>query len=422
MAMGKNITVAHIQYDFDAVLEEQHENDDGFYINVDRNLNEIKEYRIKVLANNEGVDAGEKNSFEKINSHLYMAQLNGQKFLFNTIKKDYSKMFEGADYTAVDSIKVPTKQFILGTTEGNIKVLDSNFSLEREINQAHAGEITKLKFFPSGEALISGSQDMQVKIWSVKDGSNPRSLIGHKATITDIAIIDRGRNVLSASLDGTIRLWECGTASTVHTFSRKENPHDGVNSIAVFVGTKEQLLESPDIKKRDLEFGTYGKHVIAGHASGVITVHDVFSRRQITQLPSKFTSSCNSLAIDVNDPNYIYAGYENGMLAQWDLRSPEHPVDEFSINEGVRINSVCFADEFLLVSSGLDTSIKFDITRDPKSQHPVIASKAPIFLVSDDNEVNQFCYTPHSESQKEVITVGKHNFFALYNLSSDVFI
>lgn len=418
--MVKNITVAHIQNDFDAVLEEEHENDDGFYINVDKNLNEIKEYIIKVLANKEGVDPGEKNNFEKVDSYLYMAQLDGQKFLFNTIKKDYSNMLEGADYTAVDSIKVQTKRFVLGTTEGNIKVLNSNFSLEREINLAHAGEITKLKFFPSGEALISGSQDMQVKIWSVKDGSNPRSLIGHKATITDIAIIDRGRNVLSASLDGTIRLWECGTASTVHTFNRKENPHDGVNSIAIFMRTEKQLLGVPDINKRDLEFGTYGKHIIAGHVSGVITVHDVFSKRQTTQLPSKFTSPCNSLAADVHDPNYIYAGYENGMLAQWDLRSPEHPVDEFSINEGVRINSVCFTEGALLVSSGLDTSIKFDITKDSESQHPVIAFKAPIFLVSNDNEVNQFCCTSHTKSQKEVIAVGKHSFFALYNLSSDV--
>lgn len=64
--MTKTITVAHIQYDFKAVLEENDENDDEFYINVDKNLNEIKEHKIVVLGNSRGVDAGKGNTFEKV--------------------------------------------------------------------------------------------------------------------------------------------------------------------------------------------------------------------------------------------------------------------------------------------------------------------------------------------------------------------
>ncbi|QHS73319.1 Rpn14p [Saccharomyces paradoxus] len=416
--MRKIITVAHIQYDFEAVLEEEHEYNDEFYVNVDKNLNEIKEHKIVVLANSKGVDAGEGNAFEKIDFHLYKARLDGHDFLFNTIKRDCSKVLKSADYTAVDTTEIQMRRFTLGTTEGDIKVLDSNFNLEREISQAHVGEITKLKFFPSGEALISSSQDMQLKIWSVRDGVNPRTLIGHKATVTDIAIIDRGRNVLSASLDGTIRLWECGTATTIHTFNRKENPYDGVNSIALFAETEKQFSDISTPKKDNLEFGTHGKHVIAGHVSGVITVYNVFSKEQTIQLPSKFTCSCNTLAVDMNNANYVYAGYENGMLAQWDLRSPECPVDEFLINEGTPITNVYFAAGALFVSSGLDTSIKLDIISDPKSERPVVGFETPTFLVSNDDEVSQFCHLPHNESRGEVIEVGKYNFCALYNLSN----
>ncbi|CAI4039264.1 hypothetical protein SMKI_07G2450 [Saccharomyces mikatae IFO 1815] len=415
--MSKLITVAHIQYDFEAVLENDNENDDQFYINVDKNMNEIEEHKIIVLANKRGIDAGKGNAFKKIDTHLYKARLDEQDFLFNTIKRDCSKMLKSANYTAVDTIRTQMRRFILGTTEGDIKVLDSNFNLEREISQAHVGEITKLNFFPSGEALISGSQDMRLKIWAVRDGSNPRTLTGHKATITDIAIIDRGRNVLSASLDGTIRLWECGTAATIHTFNRKENPYDGVNSIALFAGAEKQSLGVPTLKKNDLEFGTFGKYVIAGHVSGVITIHDVFSKEQTMQLPSKFISPCNSLAIDVNNVNYVYAGYENGMLAQWDLRSPERPVDEFLISEGIPINNIHFAAGALFVSSGHDTSIKLDIISDPKSERPVIGFETPTFLVSNDDEVRQFCFLLDNESKGEMVEVGKYNFCALYNLN-----
>ena len=52
------------------------------------------------------------------------------------------------------------------------------------------------RFFPSGQVVLSGSMDMQVKIWSALDGQCPMTLRGHTQRITDLAIVSRGRNVL----------------------------------------------------------------------------------------------------------------------------------------------------------------------------------------------------------------------------------
>ena len=48
-------------------------------------------------------------------------------------------------------------------------------------------------------------------------GENPVTLTGHTRKATALAIVDRGRNVLSAAWDGTVRLWDCGTAACLAT-------------------------------------------------------------------------------------------------------------------------------------------------------------------------------------------------------------
>lgn len=40
---------------------------------------------------------------------------------------------------------------------------------------------------------------MQLKIWSAETGQCPVSLRGHTGSIMDVAIVDRGRNVVSVS-------------------------------------------------------------------------------------------------------------------------------------------------------------------------------------------------------------------------------
>lgn len=40
---------------------------------------------------------------------------------------------------------------------------------------------------------------MQLKIWSAETGQCPVTLRGHTGSIMDVAIVDRGRNVVSVS-------------------------------------------------------------------------------------------------------------------------------------------------------------------------------------------------------------------------------
>lgn len=44
---------------------------------------------------------------------------------------------------------------------------------------------------------------------------------GFIAAIVDTAIVERGRNIVSVSKDGTARLWDCGQSSCLDIVSRE---------------------------------------------------------------------------------------------------------------------------------------------------------------------------------------------------------
>lgn len=49
----------------------------------------------------------------------------------------------------------------------------------------------------------------------MKDGINPRTLKGHTRAVTSLGIIGIGKEVVSASLDGTIRVWQVSTGKEI---------------------------------------------------------------------------------------------------------------------------------------------------------------------------------------------------------------
>lgn len=65
--------------------------------------------------------------------------------------------------------------------------------------QGHGGPAYKCRFFPSGVVVITAGADGSSRIWSAETGVNPVVLKGHTMAVTDLAIVEKGRNVLTVS-------------------------------------------------------------------------------------------------------------------------------------------------------------------------------------------------------------------------------
>ena len=60
---------------------------------------------------------------------------------------------------------------------------------------------------PDGQHIISGSDDMLVKVWSVATKRLVSDCIGHTDTVFAVAAMPDGQRILSGSNDATVRVW-----------------------------------------------------------------------------------------------------------------------------------------------------------------------------------------------------------------------
>lgn len=68
-------------------------------------------------------------------------------------------------------------------------------------------KINALAVNPSGQTFVTASRD-RIEVWDGQTGKRLRSLQGHKDWISALAISPNGTIIASASLDGTVKLWD----------------------------------------------------------------------------------------------------------------------------------------------------------------------------------------------------------------------
>jgi WD40 repeat protein len=61
---------------------------------------------------------------------------------------------------------------------------------------------------PDGELLVTSSRDGLARVWDVRSGAMVADLRGHTDEVTDAAFTTTGRDVVTLSLDGTVRSWQ----------------------------------------------------------------------------------------------------------------------------------------------------------------------------------------------------------------------
>jgi WD40 repeat protein len=73
----------------------------------------------------------------------------------------------------------------------------------------HAGPVGSLVFAPDGLSLASsGTWEREIRLWDAATGKERRRLQGHDERTTSLALSPDGKFLASASLDGTILVWD----------------------------------------------------------------------------------------------------------------------------------------------------------------------------------------------------------------------
>lgn len=79
------------------------------------------------------------------------------------------------------------------------------------IIRGHSAKVQSACLSPDGNQIISASDDKTIRIWDVHTGECLDSLVGHKSEVLFANYNSDGNRVVSTSADGTVRIWETQT-------------------------------------------------------------------------------------------------------------------------------------------------------------------------------------------------------------------
>ena len=117
------------------------------------------------------------------------------------------------------------------------------------------------------QVILSTSSDLSIRIFGL-DGSNPRTLKGHTRAVTCTAILGPGKEILSGSRDGTVRLWNVGQGKQVKKWFI--NPPRAVGALFVDTNTDADTDTTAGEGK-----GKGKERILAIRADGVMQVFNM---------------------------------------------------------------------------------------------------------------------------------------------------
>jgi hypothetical protein len=86
-------------------------------------------------------------------------------------------------------------------------------------NMRHSGPVLGCAFAPDGKTFVSASGDGTLKLWDAATGKELRTFTGHKAYVRGCAFSPDGTRLVSASDDQTLKLWDAAGGKELRTFT-----------------------------------------------------------------------------------------------------------------------------------------------------------------------------------------------------------
>jgi hypothetical protein len=111
---------------------------------------------------------------------------------------------------AVSSIAFsPDGRMLSGSRDGTMRLWDVNQEGEGRVFRRPPGWwVGCVAFCPDGRRALAGYYDYSIRLWDLQTGQEVRYYLGHRGTVTSLAVSPDGRTFLSGSDDHTMRLWD----------------------------------------------------------------------------------------------------------------------------------------------------------------------------------------------------------------------
>lgn len=211
--------------------------------------------------------------------------------------------------------------------------------------KGHERPLTVVKYNRDGDLLFSCSKDYKPTVWYVENGERLGTFNGHKGTVWDCDISFETKDLLTASSDCSVRLWDIETGTQRRQWDHKA----GVRSVMWSHGEKmiltvqdNQYTQQPTIFVYNVDSDDEKE-----------PVRELFVENNTTKMNCALWGPLNSTIISCDD---------DGVVRLWDV---EKGVQVSHKQEHKKaINSMQFSkDQTMFVTASADMSAKLWDTR-----------------------------------------------------------
>lgn len=236
---------------------------------------------------------------------------------------------------------------LFGSANGGVRFWDTAPGaglVERTFLQGHDSPVSAVAFSSNGATIVSSGgraylrEDQPdnlyaITLWDVATVAQQGALRGHTGEVTGLFFIQNNAGLVSAGMDGTIRIWDVNTRQAL-----------------TVVETGVPILS--------LALSMDGTALAAGHEDGSITLWLLGDMSASLAGLQGHIDAVNGLAFSP-DGTALVSGGEDGTVVLWDL---ENLAEEPRILTGHQseVESVLVSpDGLLVVSLGADNTVRF---------------------------------------------------------------
>lgn len=283
--------------------------------------------------------------------------------------------------------------------------------VERGVLKGHDGWVTSLATSEADPSiLVSGSRDRSVIVWRLTPGEDSsygiaeRRLTGHRHFVSDVTLASDGMHALSASWDGSLRLWDLATGDTTRQFHGHKKD---VLSVALSADNRQILSGSRDRSVKlwntigecrktidgahadwvscvRFSVGADGPVIFSAGWDNVVRVFDTKEFKLRNELRGH-TGYINTLTVSP-DGSLCASGGKDGNAMLWDLNENKCI---WSFNTHSTIYALAFSpSRYWLVTATAKGVTVYDLE----------TKKAVVELVPDFGERGRKALTPHCTS------------------------
>lgn len=245
-------------------------------------------------------------------------------------------------------------------------------TMDVEHNFTFDSQVMSIAISPDGSRIMTaGYNNLEINVWNINTGVLELTLVGHIYNVRSVAFSHDGSQIVSGSIDRTVKIWNASTGEIIHTL----NGHTGIVTSVAFNRNGTLVASGSTDHNINIWNTTSGKleRTLIGHDGAVTSL-------AFNPDGSWIVSGSNA------DPMVLLWNTITGKLIQ-ELTAEgnnSHSVYVTFSNDGKRIASLCQDDTIIVWQS---TSIR-------KSKVAAITANMFIRHLAESSEKNQHFESP----------------------------